>query len=592
MATTTHRLWCAALLIVGVVLPSPALAEESVDDLLMRVLQDELERATQQLRTEQSEPPYFLAYRIDEIDHALAAASVGALLDGRTTKRRTLVIEIRVGDADLDNTNFLPRGWRPNDGGKGLPLDNDYEELRRQVWLATDGAYKHALEMLAKKRAALRSRSREALPDLSAAERHTWRTPQVLPASIDIEPLVATVRSLSQLFRTLPEIHESRVNSVSGWRRSYYVNSEGTSFVQGQTVATVYAAARTQASDGTVLQDFEAFNARTWQQMPKQATMAEAVRAMAATLTARRDATVVERYSGPVLFQGQAAAELVVQALVPRLLATRVPVMEDERASTYAASLRNPFEDKIGARVLPRWLSVRDDPTLQRNDAGELFGGYAVDGEGVPAAPTVLVEKGALKGLLSSRNPTAGALRSSGNQRGEYVLPSNLVVAAAEGLDEAAMTARFAELVGERGNEYGIVVRRLENPRFKLDYSDSPVAQGGLRLERPTRAYKVYADGREEPIRKLELSGFAEANFRDIVAASRTATNYSLMLMSAGSGAALRAASALYGGVPRDVVVSISVPDLLFEELTLRKPVGNVPRPPILTHPFFPAAAE
>ena len=583
---------CVALLAAALALPG--MAQSSTDDVLMRAMQDELERTTQQLRTQQGEPPYFVAYRIDEVESAATSASFGALLDRRTYKNRTLAIEMRVGDADLDNTNFLQRDWRPTiTRTKRLPLDDDYQELRRHIWLATDAAYKHALETLAKKRAALRSRSREEVPDFSAEESHALETAGGDAENMDVEPLATTARNLSSLFRTLPDIHESRVGAFSARRRSRYVNSEGTSFVQGQTLATVFAMAYTQAADGTVLQDFEAFNARTWQQLPKFATMAEAVRTMAGALATRRQAAVVDRYSGAVLFQGQAAAELLAQALVPRLLATRVPVMEDERAASYAASLRNPFEDKIGARVLPRSLSIRDDPTLHRNDAGELLGGYAVDDEGVPAAPTLLVERGVLKTLLASRNPIAGVLRSSGNQRGEYLLPSNLVVTAQAGLDDAAMTAEFAALVRERGNEYGIVVRRLANPTLKIDFSDGAGAsQGQLRVDRPTRAYKVYADGREEPIRKLELSGFAESNFRDIVAVSRAATNYSLMPAPASSSLALRATSALYGSTPRDFIVSISVPDLLFEELTLRKPIGNIPRPPILTHPSFAPNGE
>ena len=99
----------------------------------------------------------------------------------------------------------------------------------------------------------------------------------------------------------------------------------------------------------------------------------------------------------------------------------------------YAASLRNPFVDKIGARVLPRSLDVRDDPTIDGNDAGPLLGGYAVDGDGVPAGPTPLIERGVLRTLLAGRNPIAGILQSTGNQRGEMLMPSNLLVTTERG---------------------------------------------------------------------------------------------------------------------------------------------------------------
>lgn len=579
-----------ALALVG--LAPPVFAESSTDDVLMRALRDELERTTQQLRMEQAAPPYFVAYRIDEVETASTVASFGAIVESETTKNRTLVVEMRVGDANLDNTNFLSlRNWdTPTTRYQSLPLDNDYRELRRHIWLATDSIYKHALETLAKKRAALRNRRREEVPDFSAEEPRVWQVPQQPAKNLDIasmERMERTARDLSRLFANMPDIHDSRVDALSTNRRTRYLNSEGTSFDTQQTIAKVLALAQTQAPDGTILQDFEAFNARTWQQLPKPEAMADAVATMGSALATRREADFVERYSGPILLQGQAAAELFAQAMLPRLLAMRVPVLEGEGMNRFAASLRNPFEDKIGARVLPRFLNVYDDPTLQRNAVGELLGGYAVDGDGVPAAPTVLVENGILKTLLSSRNPINGVLRSSGNQRGEFLLPSNLLVTAQNGLDAAEMQKKFAAVVSERGNEYGIVVQRWANPELKLDWSDSAGAASGLPVDRPTRAYKVYADGREEPIRKLELSGFNESDFRHIVAVSRSATNYSLRPTVPNSYAS-RATSALYGGIaPHDGIVSISVPDLLFEELTVRKPVGDIPRPPVMTHPSF-----
>ena len=588
---TTCRLFGLALILLA----DAVLAEQPPDDVLMRAMQDELERTMQQLHMEQTQPPYFVAYRIDETERATTAASFGALTQSGTFKNRTLAVEMRVGDHNLDNTNFLPvRSWREpvsRTRRRSLPLEDDYRELRRHIWLATDAAYKNALERLAKKRAALRNRSRDDIPDFSAETPHTWHQPEQA-TTMDVAAMEATVRDLARLFTDTPQLNDSRVGAIAAYRRTRYLNSEGSSFSQQQTRASVFAMALTQAPDGTVLQDFEAFNGRTWQQLPSMEAMTSAVRAMGSALSARRQADAAERYSGPILFQGQAAAELFAQAMLPRLLAVRVPVLEDERMGSFAASLRNPFEDKIGARILPRFLSLRDDPRARSNDAGALLGGYAVDGEGVPAGATPLVENGVLKTLLSARNPIAGITRSSGNRRGEWLLPSNLLVTTTRGLEEDELRAEFLKLVAERGSEYGIVVRRIANQTLILDPNDSAGFGGTeVQVERPTRAYRVYADGREAPIRKLELSGFSESDFRDIVAVSRTLTNYSLtpLLRSAYT---LRATSALYGSIPRDSLVSISTPDLLFEELTVRKPLGDIPRPPVLTHPAFRTAVR
>ena len=266
-------------------------------------------------------------------------------------------------------------------------------------------------------------------------------------------------------------------------------------------------------------------------------------------------------------------------------MAVRVPVAD--RQARNVASLRNPFVDKIGARVLPRSLSVYDDPTIDGNDAGPLLGDYAVDADGVPARPTTLIERGMLRTLLAGRNPIAGILNSTGNQRGEQLMPSNLLVTTERGVNDKDMRDEFMALVAERNADFGIVVRRLGDPLIKLDYSDrSASGTGQIPVERLTRAYKVYPDGREEPIRKAELSGFAEAAFRDIVAVSQAVSNHTLKI-ALSNAYTLRFTSARYGNTPERSLLSISIPNLLFEEASVRKPIGNVPRPPIMAHPFF-----
>ena len=501
------------------------------DSVVRQAMRDELARSAETLQMDRLEKPYFLSYRIDDVVSTQAAASFGALVDKSSTRNRFLSIEVRVGSPDLDNTNFMPSrvGGSPATRTLTLPLDDDYRELRRQLWLHTDAAYKYALETMAKKRAALENRIREELPDFVPAEAHlSLAEPADLEAPV--EPVAELVRSLSRVFRDFPGVDASQARASHVYTRSYYVNTEGTAFTHARPAVFIEALAKTQADDGTVLQDFESFHARHWEDLPPLEALTERVRGMAATLSARRDAPFVERYSGPVLFEGQAAAELFAQVLAPKLLAVRVPVAEDTRMEGFTATLRNPFQDKIGARVLPRGFSVHDDPTLDSYAGAPLFGGYLVDDDGIPAAPTALVENGVLKRLLATRNPIAGIARSTGNRRMMGVpLPSNLVVATSRGMSDEEVAQEFKLLVEERGNDYGVVVRRLANSMAKLDRSDvARTPRGEVAVDRLTRVYKVFPDGREEAIRKAELSGVSESDFRDIVATSESTTNYTL----------------------------------------------------------------
>ena len=589
--TTCGLVACAALIGVGL----PAWAGEAPErpdvrgGVVMQAMRDELARSIDVLQMDRLEKPYFLSYRIDDVVSAQAAANFGALADKSTSRNRTLSIEVRVGTPDLDNTNFLPSrvGGSPATRTLTLPLDDDYRELRRQLWLHTDAAYKHALETMARKRAALENRSREELPDFVPAEAHLSFA-DAIPDRPPVGPVAELVRALSEVFRDFPGVHASQTRARLVFTRSYYVNSEGTAFTQARPSVFVEALAKTQADDGTVLQDFEWFHARRWEHLPPVQTLAERVRTMAATLSARRTAEFVDRYSGPVLFEGQAAAELFAQVLAPKLLAVRVPVAEDSRMEGFTATLRNPFQDKIGARVLPRGFSVHDDPTLDTYAGTPLHGGYRIDDDGIPAAPTALIENGVLKRLLATRNPIDGIARSTGNRRMMGVpLPSNLLVATDRGMSDEEVAEEFKLLIEERGNDYGVVVRRLANSMAKLDRSDmARTPRGEVAVDRLTRAYKVYPDGREEAIRKAELSGLSESDFRDIVATSNTTTNYTLGFVPT-IAYSLAVTTAQYGAAATQPAMSIAVPDLLFEELTLRKPVGNVPLPPVASHPFF-----
>ena len=99
-----------------------------------------------------------------------------------------------------------------------------------------------------------------------------------------------------------------------------------------------------------------------------------------------------------------------------------------------------------------------------------------------------------------------------------------------------------------------------------------------------TQAFKLFPDGREELIRTAELLGLSESSFREIVAASETLTAYHTTYRPQG-GFALSALFLLSSGPTSSTVVSLVVPQLLFEDVTLKRPTGDVPNLPLIAHP-------
>ena len=572
---------------------------QAQENLLMKALRDEMGRTMERLQLEDMDRPYYVAYWVRESEGRGSTAILGGLLGrGRGTGSRFLSVELRVGDHDLDNTNFMDFGRLRSrvvrDGFPvSLPLRDDYKELRRQIWLATDGAYKKAVHSLAKKRATLQNKTRvEIIPDFSREEPVEYRDESPLAPLPDEARLEAVVQELSALFKEMPHIFDSRVSAGVNSGKVYFVNSEGSSYVRNFSSASIQALAATQAVDGTHLEDFVVARGRQWKDLPDQAQLEARIRAAAERLGRLREAGFVERYSGPVLFEGQAAAELVNQILAPRLLALRTPIADNPMFGRFGSAPENPFLEKLGSRVLPRFLNVVDDPTAGMHGEAPLLGGYEVDDEGVRSRRTTVVQRGILKTLLATRTPVSGVSNSTGNRRNTGPSPSNLFLMPRNGLKPEEIKQELLDLVEERGLDFGIVVRRVGSPEMTLSRDQDfffamPGEDGRPKLKPVTEAYKVFPDGREELIRKAVLPGLSASSFREIVAASDALTSHHTTLRLRMN---FPFSSVGFMGLPP--VVSLVVPSLLFEDLALRRPPGDIPRPPLLAHPLSNPQAQ
>ena len=285
------KLLSSACLVITLLLAGTTLFAQ--DNIILRAMRDELDRSMKKLKLENLDGPYFIAYRIQERSGTHASATAGSLLASGESRNRMLIVEVRVGSPALDNTNFLsfpvgPSGVARMFGGvMSVTLENDYDELRRQLWLATDGAYKKALDDLSKKRAALQNRTRsDEIPDFAKADPVT-----ISPAAAPViqfrqADLEAHVRDLSSIFVKTPDIHTSSVRISAGNSTVWYVNSEGSSFVRQTPLVSLVAQAATQADDGMPLQDFVTAYAPLLEQLPKKAELEGMVRSIRANLQA------------------------------------------------------------------------------------------------------------------------------------------------------------------------------------------------------------------------------------------------------------------------------------------------------------------
>ena len=164
-----------------------------------------------------------------------------------------------------------------------------------------------------------------------------------------------------------------------------------------------------RAPDGQLLENGRDFYAPVEAELPSAEELRGAAARVVSELEALRRAPAIDPYTGPAILEPEATGVLFHEAVGHRLEGER---MEDEQDG-------QTFKGQVGQQVLPPFLSIVDDPTLDRARRRPLNGAYAFDEQGVPARRTVLVKDGRLESYLLSRKPVSPFERSNGHGRAQ-----------------------------------------------------------------------------------------------------------------------------------------------------------------------------
>lgn len=559
------------------------------DETLLRAMRDELQRSKQLAVVAGQDAPYFFSYTLTDAETLRISASMGAVVNVSRSRFRSPETDVRVGSYDFDNTGHIFSGIYSGSRYDGnWPLDDDYTNFRSELWLSTDRAFKAAVESMARKRASLNNSaaSTEPLPDFAKV------TPvvsigKVSRPKVDDDAWTARTARLAAIFNSYKEIWSSGLELQLIQGPTTLMNSEGTAVRYNDDMYWMYAKAEGQAPDGMLLHDAVSIQSLELDKFPSEAEMRKSLTEVGDNVRALVRAPQGESYSGPVLMEPRAAAQLLAQLVGDNLRVPRRPLSDPGRNVPFAPS---EFESRLGARVLPDSFDVTDDATQTTFNGKPLAGFYPFDMEGVPPKPVSVVEKGVLKSFLTTRQPLRGFPASNGHARlpGNYGTYSagigNLFVKSSETAPLADLKKRLIELTQTRGKPYGMLVRKLDYP-FSATASElqslaqaSAQSGGSARpVSPPLLIYRVYPDGREELVRGLRFRGLTSRTLRDILAASSETDMFDFVNVAAplailGAGGYLAPAS----------VIS---PGLLFDELELEPPQDQLPKPPTVPPP-------
>jgi hypothetical protein len=448
-------------------------------DGLLEALLIELDRSKAQLKIDQVQAPYYIEYRVNEIDDFGAEAAFGALRENQHVHVRVLRVVVRIGDYKQDS--YFGRGQGET---SILPLDNDPIALRHQIWLATDDAYKAAGQAFAEKQAALKQFSADSSPvdDFAKASPVIAVEPTV-SLKVDEASWRKTLEDVTSLYKQYPDIQSVTASARFSAINEYLVSSEGTLTRNGKTTYSVQLNASAQAADGMRLGRSPAYMVARIEELPERATLFADAKKMLDTVVALRQAPIVEEeYRGPVLFAPDAADDIVASLIGQNVLGRKPQLGKPNRTT-------GPFATSYKSRVLPNFMSLVDDPTMKEFRGKSVVGNYAVDSEGVKAQAVNVIENGVLTNYLLGRQPIRDFLDSNGHGRaapGSFPGPSLgvLVVKSSEVSAWDALKQRVIQMVKDQDKPYGY---RVET----LGAGNSP------RL-----LYRIYAkDGHEELVR-------------------------------------------------------------------------------------------
>jgi len=535
------------------------------ENKLLDIMKEELNYNFTALRQADSAELYFMSYQVQDEREVTLSAELGVLSNDNDNHGRYLDVSVRVGSYELDNTHELT-GSRRQDFSRarsvGLPLDNNEKAIKLEIWNETDRRFKDAQKKYTNvlTNTAVKVEKEDMSDDFSHEEPSVYVGNEV-QLNIDKDLWRDKVKRFSAIFKNHPEIERSSVSLSARHHNNYFVNSEGTMIQHGQKYIRLNISCNTTAEDGMRLRRYEGFDAADISHIPEDDEVIETIHRLIAELIALKDAPLAEPYTGPAILTGRAAGVFFHEIFGHR--------MEGHRQKSETEG--QTFTKKVGELILPEFISVHSDPTLESFNDTDLRGYYKYDDEGIEGRRVTLVDKGILKNFMMSRSPIENFSNSNGHgrkYRGYDVVSrqSNLLVESEKTVPLDELKKMLIAECKRQEKPYGLIFMDISGG-FTFTGRYLPQAFKVI----PLMVYKVYVDdGHEELIRGVDIVGTPLTSFSKITMA---ADDPDIFNGTCGAES---------GWVP----VSAVSPSLLLSEIEIERSQKGQERPPLLPSPL------
>ena len=577
---------------------------------MMDAMKQEIQRGMDSLKIEKMLSPKFISYSISDAKALQIEAILGGIIKSEERPIKLFENRVLVGENGKTNENYIDENnmWSWSRFGSEIPFSDDKSAIRRALWLTTDNNYKTAITNYEAKISALNQQS------LTAEEKQLLDFCTVTKSEIVVpyqsfqlnKPQMENLaRTLSSVFKKYPNIQKSNACIYAYDAQVFFTNSEGSFAQYPMQIVAVKVVASTQSPTGEVLNDHVLWFTKNIAQLADEKTMVAEVEKMAQNLSEiTKKNAISEPYSGPILFEGQAAAEVFVQKFftnVNGLLTVRKPVVGSEQIISMAPDRvkENMLEAMINKKIISRDISIEALPTLNSFQNTALVGSFLADAEGVKAPEKlVLVENGVLKNLLCSRIPSLKIKESNGHARAALSNGGIKTVTGpgvikmtnnnkATSVDKKKLKTMLLAAAKEEDLEYAYIVRKVVSEAAGIKNENAISYYGAAKVKKDLsntiEVYKVkVADGSEELVSFAEIQGLSTKSFKRLLATSSEMQVYNTMVMPVNSD--LDGWDFPLTGTP----ASFILPDgLLFQELDIvKEKQGMVKNIPVVSNPL------
>jgi len=470
-------------------------------------------------------------------------------------------IDVRVGTPELDNTHEHARWGGGGTSSAYLPAAGEARATEVSLWMGLDNAYRGATERMEEVlgEVQVEVEREDPSPDFSAAPVVADLSPVSL-FEFDGENWRDRIAEQSGRFREHSTLVNTSVTLDVSQQVRTFINTEGTRVRNVRRSAQWRIGAELVVEDGMRLSLMDSEVVANPSALPTQEEMLSRLEELVERLKALKEAPIGEPQAAPAILGGRAAAVFFHEVFGHRAEGHRQK--DEDEGQT--------FTKKVGTQILPKFLSIADDPTLREIAGVDLNGHYVYDDEGVASERVVLVEEGTLKGFLLSRSPILGFENSNGHGRrspGNSVVArqGNLVVQVTESQSDAELRALLIDEVRAKGLSYGYLIEEIAGG-FTFTGRVTPNAFN----VRPLAVWRIYEDGRpDELIRGIDFIGTPLVSFSRIIAAGETTEVF----------------NGFCGAESGYVPVSASAPALLLSEVEVQRKEKSKQLPPVLPPP-------